>query len=178
MWQSLIRSDLEGIKQSSKALGVEEMYGLLACILTARSWEVITTGIDQGPVTHDEVCGFVEIEWSNLLCCFDAALKNCLWALQEIKRLAQQFLINQRRRVFLTNQKEEQNHLWLFSLAFSRVCCGLRVFNTSSDWFTAFVVIGQISLEKNSCLYALYIQLFRERLSYKSVRGNVERYYG
>jgi len=56
MWQSLIRSDLEGIKQSSKALGVEEMYGLLACILTARSWEVITTGgIDQGPVTDDEV---------------------------------------------------------------------------------------------------------------------------
>ena len=56
MWQSLIRSDLEGIKQSSKALGVEEMYGLLACILTARSWDVITTGIDQGPVTDDEVC--------------------------------------------------------------------------------------------------------------------------
>ncbi|KAJ7365479.1 putative aarF domain-containing protein kinase 1 [Desmophyllum pertusum] len=54
MWQSLIKSDLEGIKQSSKALGVEEMYGLLACILTARSWDVITTGIDQGPVTDDE----------------------------------------------------------------------------------------------------------------------------
>lgn len=63
MWQSLIRSDLEGIKQSSKALGVEEMYGLLACILTARSWEVITTaGIDQGPVTDDEVFSFFEIE--------------------------------------------------------------------------------------------------------------------
>lgn len=63
MWQSLIQSDLEGIKQSSKALGVEEMYGLLACILTARSWEVITNGgIDQGPVTDDEVCNFVEIK--------------------------------------------------------------------------------------------------------------------
>lgn len=63
MWQSLIRSDLEGIKQSSKALGVEEMYGLLACILTARSWEVITTaGIDQGRVTDDEVFSFFEIE--------------------------------------------------------------------------------------------------------------------
>ena len=55
MWQSLIESDLEGIKQSSKKLGVEEMYGLLACILTARSWDVVTTGIDQGPVTDDEV---------------------------------------------------------------------------------------------------------------------------
>lgn len=54
MWQSLIESDLEGIKQSSKKLGVEEMYGLLACILTARSWDVVTTGIDQGPVTDDE----------------------------------------------------------------------------------------------------------------------------
>ena len=55
MWQSLIRSDLEGIKQSSAVLGVEEMYGLLACILTARSWDVVTTGLDQGPVTDDEV---------------------------------------------------------------------------------------------------------------------------
>ena len=56
MWQSLITSDLEGIKQSSEALGVKEMYGLLACILTARSWDVVTTGIDQGPITENEVC--------------------------------------------------------------------------------------------------------------------------
>lgn len=54
MWQSLISSDLEGIKQSSEALGVKEMYGLLACILTARSWDVVTTGIDQGPITDEE----------------------------------------------------------------------------------------------------------------------------
>ena len=58
MWQSLIRSDLEGIKESSEALGVKEMYGLLACILTARSWDVVTTGLDQGPITDDEVCLF------------------------------------------------------------------------------------------------------------------------
>ena len=55
MWQSLINSDLEGIKLSSEALGVKEMYGLLACILTARSWDVVTTGLDQGPITDDEV---------------------------------------------------------------------------------------------------------------------------
>lgn len=30
------------------------MYGLLACILTARSWDVVTTGIDQGPITDEE----------------------------------------------------------------------------------------------------------------------------
>ena len=64
MWQSLINADLEGIKQSSEALGVKEMYGLLACILTARSWDVITTGIDQGPITDDEVC------WKGMRCCF------------------------------------------------------------------------------------------------------------
>ena len=56
MWQSLINSDVEGVKKSSKALGVEDMYGLLACILTARSWDVVTTaGLDQGPVTDEEV---------------------------------------------------------------------------------------------------------------------------
>ena len=56
MWQALIRSDIDGVKQSSESLGVGEMYGLLACILTARSWDVVTTGIDQGPVTDHEVC--------------------------------------------------------------------------------------------------------------------------
>lgn len=44
-------------------LGVEEMYGLLACILTARSWDVVTTGIDQGPVTEDEVCTGSMYHW-------------------------------------------------------------------------------------------------------------------
>ena len=67
MWQALIRSDIDGVKQSSEALGVGEMYGLLACILTARSWDVVTTGIDQGPVTDHEVCFRVLYVWVDLL---------------------------------------------------------------------------------------------------------------
>ena len=67
MWQALIRSDIDGVKQSSEALGVGEMYGLLACILTARSWDVVTTGIDQGPVTDHEVCFRVLYVWVDFL---------------------------------------------------------------------------------------------------------------
>ena len=55
MWQSLISADLEGIKRSSEDLGVGDMYGLLACMLTARSWNVVTSGINQKTVSEVEV---------------------------------------------------------------------------------------------------------------------------
>lgn len=118
MWQSLIQSDLEGIKQSSKALGVEEMYGLLACILTARSWEVITNGgIDQGPVTDDEVCTFVEIKelviqlTGMLLLCY---IKEIVYEL--IKRLKDLHMniSNQSEETYFyypINRKNKLNHL-------------------------------------------------------------------
>ena len=55
MWQALISTDLEGIKRSSEDLGVGDMYGLLACMLTARSWDVVTSGINQENVSEEEV---------------------------------------------------------------------------------------------------------------------------
>ncbi|XP_001630201.2 aarF domain-containing protein kinase 1 [Nematostella vectensis] len=55
LWQSLIASDVEGIKKYSTELGVGDLYGLFACMLTARSWNIITSdGIDNGPVTDQE----------------------------------------------------------------------------------------------------------------------------
>ncbi|XP_070578441.1 aarF domain-containing protein kinase 1-like [Ptychodera flava] len=52
MWQSLINADIEGIKKHSQALGAGELYGLFACMLTARSWTAVTTGIDK--VQHSD----------------------------------------------------------------------------------------------------------------------------
>ncbi|XP_033115857.1 aarF domain-containing protein kinase 1-like [Anneissia japonica] len=47
LWQSLIAANLEGIKLYSQRLGAGELYPLFACMLTARSWAVVTHGIDQ-----------------------------------------------------------------------------------------------------------------------------------
>ncbi|XP_002741371.1 aarF domain-containing protein kinase 1-like [Saccoglossus kowalevskii] len=58
MWQSLINADIEGIKKYSEALGAGQLYGLLACVLTARSWNAVTTGIgelEQTDAESDEI---------------------------------------------------------------------------------------------------------------------------
>ena len=54
-WQSIIAADLEGIKRYSTALGAGDMYGLFTCMLTARSWDVVMTGIDKVAPSEQEV---------------------------------------------------------------------------------------------------------------------------
>ncbi|XP_077992469.1 aarF domain-containing protein kinase 1-like [Glandiceps talaboti] len=52
VWNAIINADVEGIKKHGEAIGVGELYGLFACVLTARSWESVTTGIDK--VEHSD----------------------------------------------------------------------------------------------------------------------------
>ncbi|XP_041469511.1 aarF domain-containing protein kinase 1-like [Lytechinus variegatus] len=47
LWQSILAADLEGIKHYSMALGAGQMYGIFACMLTARSWDSLAVGIDK-----------------------------------------------------------------------------------------------------------------------------------
>ncbi|KAK3092968.1 hypothetical protein FSP39_009499 [Pinctada imbricata] len=54
LWLSLINSDLDGIKKYSGLLNCGDMYGLFACMLTARSWNSVMSGIDKSQVTEDE----------------------------------------------------------------------------------------------------------------------------
>jgi len=42
-WLSIINANVEGIKKYGKELGVGNLYGLFACMVTARSWESITS---------------------------------------------------------------------------------------------------------------------------------------
>jgi len=46
-WHSILKADLEGIKQSADCLGVGNLYGLFACMVTGRSWGSIQKGIDK-----------------------------------------------------------------------------------------------------------------------------------
>uniref|UniRef100_A0A8C1G307 AarF domain-containing protein kinase 1 n=1 Tax=Cyprinus carpio TaxID=7962 RepID=A0A8C1G307_CYPCA len=54
LWQSLIKGDLKGIERYSRRLGAGDLYPLFACVLTARSWTSVNTGISQTPVTQSE----------------------------------------------------------------------------------------------------------------------------
>ncbi|XP_045498783.1 aarF domain-containing kinase 1 [Colias croceus] len=47
LWLSIIARDKEGIKNYAKNLGIgDDLYGLFACMVTGRPWDVIMKGID------------------------------------------------------------------------------------------------------------------------------------
>ncbi|CAL1548366.1 unnamed protein product [Lymnaea stagnalis] len=54
MWMAMINADVEGMKTYAAALNVGDLYGLFACMLTARSWEALEAGIDRKEFTHEE----------------------------------------------------------------------------------------------------------------------------
>ncbi len=45
-WQAIIKRDVEAIRTAATALGVCELYGLFACMVTARSWNAIQRGME------------------------------------------------------------------------------------------------------------------------------------
>lgn len=64
---SLINTDLEGIKKYAGELNCGDMHGLFACMVTARSWNAITSGIDKSQITQSEV--FIEkLFWFDITC--------------------------------------------------------------------------------------------------------------
>ncbi|KAM9355874.1 aarF domain-containing protein kinase 1 [Pholidichthys leucotaenia] len=54
LWQALINGDMSGVERYSRRLGAGDLYPLFACVLTARSWNAVNTGISAVPVTHAE----------------------------------------------------------------------------------------------------------------------------
>merc|ERR1719309_183261 len=45
-WQAIINRDVEAIKAAADVLGVGQLYGLFACMVTARSWNTIQKGVE------------------------------------------------------------------------------------------------------------------------------------
>ncbi|KAG8188058.1 hypothetical protein JTE90_009931 [Oedothorax gibbosus] len=54
MWLSLMKADLKGVEYWGRKLGVGDLYALLACIVTGRSWTAVTKGIEKFKSTSDE----------------------------------------------------------------------------------------------------------------------------
>jgi len=45
-WSAIINRDVEAMKKAADELGVGQLYGLFACMVTARSWSSIQKGVD------------------------------------------------------------------------------------------------------------------------------------
>ncbi|XP_044128522.1 aarF domain-containing protein kinase 1 [Bufo gargarizans] len=54
LWQALLAADMAGVRRYSQRLGAGDLYPLFACMLTARSWDSVSRGIDRGPVSAAE----------------------------------------------------------------------------------------------------------------------------
>ena len=55
MWLAMINADVNGMKKHAEAMNVGQFYGLFACMLTARSWKSLTTGITKKEFSDAEV---------------------------------------------------------------------------------------------------------------------------
>lgn len=51
---SIIRADVEEMRKNSEKLGIGELYGLFACMVSGRSWNAILGGIDKQGKTATE----------------------------------------------------------------------------------------------------------------------------
>ncbi|CAJ0569556.1 unnamed protein product, partial [Mesorhabditis spiculigera] len=54
LWMALLNADTQQIRRVAEELGVGEMYGLLACMVTQRSWKSVTQGIRKSKKDEQE----------------------------------------------------------------------------------------------------------------------------
>ena len=52
---SIDNADVEGMKESAEKLDAGKYYGLMACMITGRSWSAIVKGVYRTPKTTSEV---------------------------------------------------------------------------------------------------------------------------
>jgi aarF domain-containing kinase len=55
MWLAMINADVEGMRRHADAMNVGHMFGLFACMLSARSWNSLTAGITKNEFSEAEV---------------------------------------------------------------------------------------------------------------------------
>ncbi|XP_064621315.1 aarF domain-containing protein kinase 1-like [Lineus longissimus] len=54
LWTSIINADVNGIKHYADKMGCGHVFGLFACVLTARSWEAVSAGVNKTNFTEAE----------------------------------------------------------------------------------------------------------------------------
>lgn len=54
LWLSILKKDKVAMKEHCTTLGVGDMYGLFACMVSGRSWDAIESGIEKTKFTENE----------------------------------------------------------------------------------------------------------------------------
>ncbi|CAB3396561.1 unnamed protein product [Caenorhabditis bovis] len=54
LWLAILKPDLQKIRTVACQMGVGELYGLFACIVTRRSWKSVTSGIEKSEMDSNE----------------------------------------------------------------------------------------------------------------------------
>ncbi|OWA51706.1 putative aarF domain-containing protein kinase 1 [Hypsibius exemplaris] len=55
LWLSMLDADVTGMQKHADELGVGELFDIFACMLTARSWTGVKTGIQKSVIGDDEM---------------------------------------------------------------------------------------------------------------------------
>lgn len=55
LWMALLKPDKDKVKELCTKMGVGDLFGLFACIITARSYKSVTEGISKSRPTETEV---------------------------------------------------------------------------------------------------------------------------
>ncbi|KAH0568067.1 aarF domain-containing kinase 1 [Cotesia glomerata] len=66
LWLAILDRDKDAMRKYCGQLGVEDMYGLLACMVSGRTWDAVMTGIERTKYSSDEKVQF-QTEIPNLL---------------------------------------------------------------------------------------------------------------
>ena len=61
LWMAVLERNTQKIESLTKKFGVNEFYGLFTCIITGRSWDSITKGIDRVHFSQNEVNVFITL---------------------------------------------------------------------------------------------------------------------
>ncbi|KAF1751563.1 hypothetical protein GCK72_018117 [Caenorhabditis remanei] len=54
LWLAILKPDLQEIRKVASQMGVGELYGLFACMVTRRSWKSVTGGIGKSKMNESE----------------------------------------------------------------------------------------------------------------------------
>ena len=66
LWLSIINSDIEKLKEDTRRFDSDVYYGLLACVISGRSWSAIQKGVNMVKYTNFEVNKREQKPYNNL----------------------------------------------------------------------------------------------------------------
>ena len=155
LWQAIISADLEGIKEYSEKMHVGEYYGIFACMLSARTWNTVVSGMKRTPFSQNEMQELrdsVSIYLTDISSVLNRVPRQLLLILKTndlLRGIDHQLQTSKTSRSFVTMSK----------------CCAEAVakeeLKSCRSWFDRFMVYGRWSVDRaRIALYQISVQDF------------------